>query len=81
LSQQFTDRHNEHLKEKVALKEVIYAEEENTRQKLENMREDIKKEERQEQGFIHPFFYLFFPVLFYFFKQGFCQLIACLCSL
>jgi hypothetical protein len=52
LSQQFTDRHNEHLKEKVALKEVIYAEEENTRQKLENMREDIKKEERQEQGLL-----------------------------
>jgi hypothetical protein len=59
LSQQFTDRHNEHLKEKVALKEVIYAEEENTRQKLENMREDIKKEERQDDDHLATF-----PLLF-----------------
>jgi hypothetical protein len=49
LNKQFRDKYDEHLSIKAQLKEITGKEEENTRKKLEKVREDIK-EDSQGQG-------------------------------
>jgi hypothetical protein len=50
LDQQLTDKFNELMIKRVQLRGTIHKEAENTQKKLEKVREDIKKEEKQTQG-------------------------------
>jgi hypothetical protein len=50
LDQQLTDKFNELMIKRVQLRGTIHKEVENTQKKLEKVREDIKKEEKQTQG-------------------------------
>ncbi|CAC9988867.1 hypothetical protein, partial [uncultured Gammaproteobacteria bacterium] len=50
LDQQLSDKFNELMIKRVQLRGTIHKEAENTQKKLEKVREDIKKEEKQTQG-------------------------------
>ncbi len=50
LDQQLSDKFNELMIKRVQLRGAIHKEAENTQKKLEKVREDIKKEEKQTQG-------------------------------